>query len=185
MRMIQFAIVLLVTSILSAEPQVRYSPFWTSDADCVTTVHLRNNVVDSDLIVSPIFHREDGTAVVLAPITIPASGSAEILVNEVIGGSGHYYSHYGGAEFHFDALYAGALSVETEVVMSEHTLAYSVQSFGQADRSANEQHAVFVLPNRNGEIYFAMYNSSDERVTVRPTIQSGGSTVALDSLAGC
>lgn len=99
--------------------QTRFSPFWTNEEDCQTTMHLRNNLVNSDLTVSPVLYMEDGEAIRLSPMTLPPSASAAIPVNETVRNLGYHDPLFGGAEFHFDAAYPGALSVETEMIEPE------------------------------------------------------------------
>lgn len=81
----------------------------------------------------------------------------------------------GGAEFLYEHDYSGALNVETEVLMPENNLAYSVESFTPNPGATKEKHGVFWLPMRSAELFFAVYNSSDQTVTVQPELTYGGS----------
>ncbi|MDA1315963.1 MAG: hypothetical protein O2968_21785, partial [Acidobacteria bacterium] len=145
-------------------------------------MHLRNNLVNSELMVQPVLYTENGEAIALSPITLPPSASAAIPVNETVRKLGYHDPLFGGAEFHFDAAYPGALSVETEMIQPELNFAYSVQSFSARDGAANEQHSVFYRPTPATDVFFAMYNSSDQEVVVRPTVISGNRTIELDAL---
>ncbi len=167
---------------LDAATQRRVSPFWTSIEDCLTTVHLRNNLISEELVVQPIFHLEDGTAVPVDAVTLTPRGNASIQVNELMNALGYGGGRFGGAEFLYEREHGGALNVETEVVMPANNLAYSVESFSASPRATNEKHGVFWLPMRSAELFFAVYNSSDQTVTVQPELTYDGATSDLDPI---
>lgn len=183
LRLLALLPTIFVLTILSgtaeATTQRRISPFWTSIEDCLTTVHLRNNLIDEELTVHPIFFLEDGVRVPTDPVTLAPRGNASIQVNKLMASLG-YAGRFGGAEFVYERDHGGALNVETEVLMPANSLAYSVESFAPTARGTNEKHGVFWLPMRSAEIFFAVYNSSDETIKVRPELTFDGARSELD-----
>ena len=66
--------------------------------------------------------------------------------------------------------------------MPANNLAYSVESFAASPRATNEKHGVFWLPMRSAELFFAVYNSSGETVTVQPELTYDGVASNLDTI---
>ena len=96
------AVLIAASNTLDAATQRRVSPFWTSIEDCLTTVHLRNNLIDEELVVQPVFHLEDGTAVPVDPVTLTPRGNASIQVNQLMTALGYGDARFGGAEFLYE-----------------------------------------------------------------------------------
>ena len=162
----------------------RFSPFWTSLEECRTTILLHNNHIEDPLTVYPVLHLENGKPVELDRVEIAPLGMASIPVNETMAKLGFTEEHFGGAAFHYEKKYGGALSVETMVVNPDENLSYSVPSYGvmaesEAYKGRHRKHALFRLPTDETEIFFAVFNSSEETINVaaktrnRPEIRDG------------
>ena len=163
----------------------RFSPFWTSLEDCRTTILLHNNHTEDPLTVQPVLYLEDGTAIELGVVHLPVLGSASIPVNETIQRLGYKEPRFGGAAFRYRKKYGGALAVETRVVMPEKNLAYSIPSYasmGESYPSKQRKHAIFRLPTRESEIFFALFNSSTEPVRVRAGLELGRGSQEVSTL---
>lgn len=159
----------------------RVSPFWTSISDCITTIHLHNNLSTESLTVSPVLYLEDGTQIDLDFVTMGPLANASINVNEVIQALG-FGEHFGGAEFRYDKEFDGALNVETEIIQPEESFSYSVESFSPNALRSNERHGVFWLPTPRSEVFFAVHNTSGETVVVSPELRFDDSIELLEQL---
>ncbi|MBK9168672.1 MAG: hypothetical protein IPM24_14555 [Bryobacterales bacterium] len=173
---------ILFPGVVSADVHKQFSPFWTSLEDCQTTIRLHNNLLTESLTVKGVLYLRNGTPLELNPITMPPKGSASIPVNELVVNLGYKEPQFGGAEFSYDREHGGALGVETEVIMAERRVAYSVESFAPNPGRSRQQHAVFWLPTRQSEIFVAVHNTSDEPVRVLPEITAGRNSAALPAI---
>lgn len=162
---------ILFPGVVRADVHKQFSPFWTSLEECQTTIRLHNNLLTESLTVEGVLYLRNGTPLRLNPITMPPKGSASIPVNELVVNLGYKEPQFGGAEFSYDREHGGALGVETEVIMAERRVAYSVESFAPNPGRSRQQHAVFWLPTRQSEIFVAVHNTSDEPVRVLPGVR--------------
>ena len=170
----------------SLSTHYRYSPFWTTLEECQTTILLHNNHTEDPLTVYSVLHLEDGTPVKLDHVEIAPLGMASIPVNETMAKLGFNETHFGGAVFHYKKKYGGALAVETMVINPNENLSYSVPSYGgvaesygaltesESYKRRHREHALFRLPTDDTEVFFALFNSSNERIDVTAHLEIGG-----------
>ncbi|HXR96638.1 MAG TPA: hypothetical protein VN709_02235 [Terriglobales bacterium] len=57
---------------------------WRTDGDTVAKIHIKNAVTTVAIAVTPTLYMDDGTALVLAPVEVPASGEITLQLNQAL-----------------------------------------------------------------------------------------------------
>lgn len=114
---------------MAKKPQTLVSGLWRTDGDFIAKIHIQNALSVSGLDVTPILYFEDGTALRLQPVTIPASGAATVNINQALRGApaqfrGHI-SDFGSAALTYAWDGPGHVSASLNVKDIVHSLSFS------------------------------------------------------------
>jgi hypothetical protein len=148
--------------------QELFAPYWTAEAGWRTVLQMRNNLVHSDLTVTPFLRAADGTEFPLPPVTIAPNEIKSVDVSDAVTKSAPQLKGlYGSVVFRYYAEGLRNLYAAVMVYDEGHPIAFHMDAFAQAtDYDAGSREGIWWLPNGTAKDYLVLTNKSQQPLQV-------------------
>jgi len=152
---------------LTPQNHEQVAAYWTSETGWNTELQLRNNLLDQDLIVTPVVRRSDGAETALAAITIKPQEVKGIDLDASISAANapQLVGTYGSIVLRYSSTSRGNLYATTMIRRTGHSIAFHIDAMsGSQDFQAGSREGVWWLPNDTTTDYLILTNQDKNTI---------------------
>src|SRR5208283_458157 len=152
---------------LTPQNHEQVAAYWTSETGWNTELQLRNNLLDQDLIVTPVVRRSDGAETDLAAITIKPQEVKGIDLDASISAANapQLVGTYGSIVLRYSSTSRGNLYATTMIRRTGHSIAFHIDAMsGSQDFQAGSREGVWWLPNDTTTDYLILTNQDKNTI---------------------
>ena len=146
-----------------------FAPYWTAEPGWHTELQLRNNLQDSELLVTPLLRLADGAMVKLASVNIPASHAVSVDVTDqltlIAPDLVNKDGSFGSVTFSYISPGPKNLYAAVMVHMDGRPIGYHVDAFPLSKTSRETTHeGIWWLPSPTVKDILVISNGADKGV---------------------
>jgi len=151
-------------------PHELMAPYWCAEPGWHTEFQLRNNLLTSDLTVTPVLRLSTGQEFKLSPVTIPAATVTTVDVmtelNKVAPQLVHQTGTYGSVSFQYSSISTANLYAVAMVHMDGQPIGYHIDAASIGKKSVGgSREGIWWLPRQGVYDYLVISNGSDKAIT--------------------
>jgi hypothetical protein len=144
----------------------QFAVYWTTEAGWNTELHLRNNLVTQDLIVTPSLRAPDGSETALSAVTVhPADVITVDLRSAIASAAPQLLATYGSIVFRYQAPVPRALYAAVMIELPGTPIEFHLDAFLQPYKwVAGSREGIWWQPGDSLKDYLVLTNTGDSAV---------------------
>lgn len=172
------------TNILQQQPipQEMFSTYFLTGEGFGSKLIVRNQRIDMSVDVTPILLVDRGREISLDPVTIEASRSVTVDLNQALADLGESNVKSGGLVLRYSFPERGPVSATVTINHAADKLSLMSPVMGREEFMSNTQEGVFWLPDKQTDVFVAVQNTSPQSRRVMPTLFIAGRQVQLNEI---
>src|SRR5215475_10037232 len=165
---------------LSPQAWEQYAVYWTAEPGWKTELHLRNNLPNQNLAVTPVLRSADGAESALPNVTIAPNDVADVdVVAAITSAAPQRGGEYGSLVLRYTAPVERALSAAVMIQLPGTPIEVHLDAFPKAPRAmTGGREGIWWLPRESVKDWLVLANTSDNSLTARLTLyESNGKSL--------
>jgi hypothetical protein len=163
----------------------QYAAYWTAEPGWKTEIHLRNNLPDQSLTVTPALRTADGTEAALPVVIIKPNDVATVDLGEsIVSSASRLVGEYGSIAFRYIAPVERALYAAVIVQLPGTPIEFHLDAFPKAPRTmTGGREGIWWLPTESAKDWLVLANTSDSSLVARLTLYESNGKALRKTLA--